>query len=155
MIPTAENELVLDLLLNAPVAKVWRCWTEPALITQWFTPKPWTTPHAELDVRPGGASLIVMRSPEGQEMPNRGQYLEVVPYQRLVFTDAYVGDWVPSGNPPFFTGVLTFGDEGGKTRYVARARHWTAEARDRHAEMGFEPGWTMAARQLELLAQTL
>ena len=49
---------------------------------------------AELDVRPGGANFIVMRMPDGMEMPNRGVYLEI-PNQKLVFTDAYVKAWEP------------------------------------------------------------
>ena len=76
-------------LIEAPREKLWRCWTEPKLMVQWFTPPPWKTVHAETDVRPGGASYIVMKGPEGQEMPNRGVYLGVVKNERLVFTDAY------------------------------------------------------------------
>ena len=62
---------------------------EPELLKQWFCPKPWRAEVAKMDLRPGGSSLIVMRSPEGQEFPNRGVYLEVVPNERLVFTDAF------------------------------------------------------------------
>jgi uncharacterized protein YndB with AHSA1/START domain len=150
----SAHELVLDRLLAAPRATVWRCWTEPELITRWFTPAPWTTTEAEVDLRVGGASRVVMRSPEGQEFPNLGTYLAVEPERLLVFTDAYVGDWVPA-EKPFFTGILTFADEGGGTRYVARARHWTAEDLKRHEEMGFHEGWGKATDQLEALARTL
>ncbi|MEZ5726511.1 MAG: SRPBCC domain-containing protein, partial [Burkholderiaceae bacterium] len=108
------------------------------------------------DVRPGGASDITMRSPEGRDFPNKGQYLEVVPGRKLVFTDAFTGDWVPSESAPFFTAVLTFEDAGGgKTKYTARARHWNAESMQRHEQMGFTPGWTICAKQMEALAQTL
>lgn len=150
-----EHELALDLLIDAPPEKVWRCWTEPELMKQWFCPKPWTTPVIEADVRPGGASLVVMRSPEGQEIPNPGQYLEVIPNRKLVFTDAFTGDWVPKDGAPFFTAVLTFENEGGKTRYVAKARHWTAEAKAQHEAMGFIQGWTICAKQLEDVAKAL
>src|SRR3546814_7253425 len=74
-----DRDFVLSMTLDAPRANVWRCWTEPDLLKQWFAPAPWTTPEAEMDVRPGGASRIVMRSPEGQDMPCRGVYLEVAP----------------------------------------------------------------------------
>jgi hypothetical protein len=94
---------------------------------------------AELDVRPGGANLIVMRGPDGKDMPNRGVYLEVVPNERLVFTDAYVKAWEPS-DKPFMTVILTFEDEGGKTRYTARVRHWTVADREAHEKMGFHQG---------------
>ena len=151
---TAQHELVLELILDCEPGDLYRCWTEPELIKQAFAPKPWTTPSAKVDVRPGGGSEITMRSPEGQEFPNKGQYLEVVPGKKLVFTDAFTEAWVPS-EKPFFTGILTFADEGGKTRYIARARHWTAEDMEAHEKMGFHTGWGIAANQLEALAKTL
>jgi uncharacterized protein YndB with AHSA1/START domain len=150
------HELSFELILNAPKEKLYRGWTEPELMKQWFAPAPWTTPHAETDVRPGGASNVVMRSPEGQEFPNPGQYLEVIPNRKLVFTDAFVGNWVPKDGAPFMVAEINFEDAGpGKTKYTAKARHWTAEAKEQHAQMGFEPGWTQCARQLEAVAQKL
>jgi uncharacterized protein YndB with AHSA1/START domain len=148
------RELVLDRIIDAPRHKVYRCWTEPELLKRWFAPLPYTTPEAVLDVRSGGSCRVVMRSPDGQDMPNEGVYLEVVPNERIVFTDAYVRPWVPS-DKPFFTGIITFADEGGRTRYVARARHWTREARDQHESMGFHEGWNKATDQLEAVARGL
>ena len=152
--PADKRELLLTRLIDAPPASVFRCWTEPELIVQWFTPPPWKTIHAEIDLRAGGASLIVMQGPDGTEMPNHGVYLEVVRHERLVFTDAYSAGWVPA-DKPFFTGILTFEDEGGKTRYTARARHWTVEDCDQHEKMGFHEGWGVATDQLAALAASL
>jgi uncharacterized protein YndB with AHSA1/START domain len=150
-----DRDLVLSLVLNAPRENIYRCWTEADLITQWFAPKPWSTPSAVLDVRPGGASLVTMADEQGTQYPNPGQYLEVVPNEKLVFTDAFVGDWQPS-DKPFFTGVLTFEDAGeGKTKYTAIARHWTAEDAENHKKMGFHEGWGICAKQLEALAASL
>ncbi len=150
-----DRELVLSMVLAAPRRKVWRCWTEPELLKRWFAPEPWTTPHAVMDVRPGGTSLVVMRSPDGQDMPNPGVYLEVVPEERLVLTDAYTKAWEPA-DKPFMTAILTFEDEGERsTRYTARVRHWTAADRERHEAMGFHEGWAQCARQLEAVARTL
>ncbi len=150
-----DRDLVLSMLLDAPREKVYRCWTESDLLTRWFAPKPWSTPKALLDVRPGGASLVTMADEQGNEYPNPGQYLEVVPNERLVFTDAFVGDWKPS-EKPFFTGFLTFEDAGnGKTKYTAVARHWSAEDAENHKKMGFHEGWGICAGQLEALAKTL
>jgi uncharacterized protein YndB with AHSA1/START domain len=146
-----EHELVLTRLIDAPRTLIYQAWTDPEMLKQWFAPKPFTTPHAELDVRPGGANLIVMAGPDGQEMPNRGTYLEVVPNEKIVFTDAYVGDWMPSPGKPFMTVILTFEDEGGKTRYTARVRHWTAEDKETHEKMGFHQGWGICADQLTAL----
>lgn len=151
---TAQHELKLTRLIDAPRHALYRCWTEAELIKQWFTPRPWTTPVVEIDVRPGGSSHMIFRGPEGQEFPNDGIYLGVVPDERLVFTDAYTSAWVPSAKP-FMTGIITFADEDGKTRYTALARHWTAEDRKSHEDMGFHDGWGKATDQLEALARTL
>ena len=151
---TSDRELVLTRLIDAPREKLYRAWTDATLLKQWFAPLPWTTPHAELDVRPGGASNIVMRSPEGNDMPCPGVFLEVVPNQRLVFTDAYTSAWQPS-QKPFMTVILTFEDEGGKTRYTARVRHWTVADREAHEKMGFHQGWGQCADQLAALVAKL
>lgn len=152
--PTSDRELVLSRLIDAPREKVYRAWTEAELLKQWFAPKPWTTPRAELDVRPGGANLVVMRDPDGNEFPNHGVYLEVVPNEKLVLTDAFLRAWEPS-EKPFMTVVLTFEDEGGKTRYTARARHWSVADRESHEKMGFHEGWGQCADQLEAVAKGL
>ena len=149
----SNRELVLSRLIEAPREKLYRAWTEPALLKQWFAPSPYTTSHAELDVRPGGANVIVMKSPEGQEMPNRGVYLEVVPNEKLVFSDAFTDAWTPREGKPFMTVVLTFADEGGKTRYTARVLHWTSEDRQAHEKMGFHQGWAICAEQLAALVE--
>jgi uncharacterized protein YndB with AHSA1/START domain len=152
--PDNDRELVLTRLIDAPPEKLFRAWTEPELLKQWFAPKPWTTPHAELDVRPGGSCLVVMRSPEGQEFPNPGVYLEVVPNRRLVMTDAYVKAWEPS-EKPFMTVIISFEPEGGKTRYTARARHWSVADREEHEKMGFHEGWGQCADQLADVAKRI
>jgi len=151
---TSDRELVLTRLIDALREKLYRAWTDAELLKQWFAPLPWTTPHAELDVRPGGTNTIVMRSPDGNDMPCSGVYLEVVPNQRLVFTDAYTSAWQPS-QKPFMTVILTFEDEGGKTRYTARVRHWTVADREAHEKMGFHTGWGQCADQLAALVTKL
>jgi uncharacterized protein YndB with AHSA1/START domain len=147
---SADRELVLTRLINAPREKVYRAWTDPELLKQWFAPKPYTTPVVEIDVRPGGSAYFVMRGPDGKDLPNRGVYLEVVPNEKLVSTDAYVKAWEPS-EKPFMTLILTFEDEGGKTRYTARVRHWTVPDREAHEKMGFHEGWGLCTDQLEAL----
>lgn len=149
-----ERDLVLTRLIDAPRQAVYRCWTEPELMKKWFAPLPYTTLDVETDVRVGGTSRVVMCSPEGVEMPCYGVYLEVVENEKLVSTDAYTSAWEPS-QKPFMTLILTFEDEGGKTRYTARARHWSEADRATHEKMGFHDGWGICADQLEALAKTL
>ena len=150
----ARHELVLTRLIDAPRDKLFRCWTENDLLEQWFVPAPWSVAKVDVDPRAGGRSFLVMADPEGKEYPNEGVYLEVVKNEKIVFTDAFVEAWVPS-EKPFFTGIITFEDEGGKTRYTARARHWTEADKKSHEEMGFHEGWGKCAEQLEELARTI
>jgi uncharacterized protein YndB with AHSA1/START domain len=149
-----DRELVFTRFIPASREKVFAAWTTPELLTQWFTPPPWITTHAELDVRPGGANLVVMRGPDGTEIPNRGVYLEVLPNARLVITDAYTQASEPS-TKPFTTLVLTFENENGGTRYTARVLHWTAADCDAHEKMGFHEGWAVATDQLAALVSSV
>lgn len=149
-----DRELVITRLIDAPRELVYRCWTDAELMKKWFAPSPWTTPEAKLDVRAGGANRTVMRSPEGEDYPNLGVYLEVVPNEKLVFTDAFTGAWAPS-DKPFMVVTITFEDVGAQTRYTARVRHWSVEDRDAHEKMGFHQGWGQCATQLERAARQL
>jgi uncharacterized protein YndB with AHSA1/START domain len=152
---TTDRELTLTRDIPVSPDKLFRCWTDPALIVQWFTPPPWITTAAEIDLRPGGASTVTMRGPDGTEVPNRGVYLEVVPNRRLVTTDAYTSAWQPS-DKPFITIDLSFDDLGnGSTRYTAICRHWSVADREAHEAMGFHTGWGIATDQLAALAATL
>ena len=151
-------ELRAEYLLDAPCASAWRCWTEPRLLEQWFHSESWTTEVKALEQRPGGASHIVMRGPNGEVSDGVGVFLEVVPERRLVFTNAYTSGWIPSSQPagaPFRTMIIEMSDEGDKTRYVVRALHWTEEARKEHEEMGFHQGWKQTTGQLDALARSL
>jgi len=148
------HELTLSRFIDAPREKLFRCWTDPELMPIWFCPPPWGVSRAEVDLRAGGSCLVVMRGPEGQEVPNPGVYLEVVPNEKLVFTDAFVRAWEPS-EQPFMTAILTFEDEGEGTRYNATVRHWSAEDKARHETMGFHEGWGIATDQLAALARKI
>ena len=148
--PSETRELVITRLINTPASKLYRAWTEPELMKEWFCPRPWTTPAIENDVRTGGSSYVLMQGPNGERHENRGIYLEIIPNKKLVFTDAYTKAWEPS-NKSFMTGIITFEEEGGKTRYTARVLHWSTEDRQTHEKMGFRDGWSKATDQLEAL----
>ena len=152
----AEREFVLERIFDAPREKVYRAWTEPETPEAVVRAAALDDPRsAALDVRPGGSSLIVMRDPDGKDYPNPGIYLEVVENEKLVFTDAFTSAWEPS-EKPFMTAILTFEDLGdGRTRYTARARHWTVEDREEHEKMGFHEGWGQCADQLAELLKTI
>lgn len=140
-------DLVLTRDIDVPRHLVWRAWTEPDHLVKWFAPAPWTTVACEIDLRPGGICRTVMRSPEGQDFPNEGCYLEVVPQERLVFTDALGPGFRPAPKP-FFTCVLTLEEIPGGTRYTARAMHKDDADRATHEAMGFHGGWSQCLDQL-------
>lgn len=153
--PDIEHELVLTRNFDAPPDKVWRCWTEPALLEQWFCPKPWYVTEVNIDLRPGGEFSSVINGPDGEKFDNIGVFLEIEPQKRLVTTDAFRPGWIPSGRA-FMAAEMTFEDAGdGRTRYTARAMHWDEAARKEHEQMGFHEGWGKSADQLAALAKSL
>lgn len=151
---TQIHELVLNRVFDAPPALVWKAWTEPKHLKHWFVPKPWSLAECDVDLKVGGVFRSVMLSPEGEKFPNVGVFLEIVPHKKLVFTDAYVDAWTPSPKP-FMTAIVTFESQGGRTKYTAKAMHWTAEDLAAHEKMGFHEGWGKAADQLAEVLKTL
>jgi uncharacterized protein YndB with AHSA1/START domain len=149
--PSPVHELRITRLIDSPREAVWRAWTDH--LAEWWCPRPWTVEIVEQDLRAGGRSAMIMRGPEGEEMPQEGIFLEVVPMERVVFTDAFTKGWIPAG--PFIVGILEFADEAGGTRYTASARHWTEEAHAQHEAMGFAEGWSKVAEQLEEVAKRI
>jgi uncharacterized protein YndB with AHSA1/START domain len=145
----AIYELAIERHIAAPPATVFEVWRER--IAEWWAPKPWTTKLIELDLRPGGRAAMIMSGPDGATSPMEGVILEVVPNERIVFTNAFSAGWVPQ--PPFMVGIFTFAPEGNGTRYRAASRHWDEATHKRHEAMGFIQGWTAVAGQLAALAE--
>ncbi len=150
-----EHVLTLERVLDAPADKVWRCWTEPELLHQWFCPQPWHASNVRIDLRPGGEFSSTMNGPNGEAFDTMGVFLDIEPQKRLVTTDAFRPGWLPSGRA-FMVAEMTFdATADGRTRYTARAMHWSAETLKEHEQMGFHQGWGKAAEQLEKLAKSL
>ncbi|MGY9047309.1 hypothetical protein P775_15510 [Puniceibacterium antarcticum] len=156
MIPdiNPETDLLLERSLKATPAQLWRCWSEPALLCQWFCPAPWTVTSAEIDLRPGGRFNTVMAGPNGEVAPNSGCLLVVDPERQISFTDALGADHRPTGSG-FMTAHCTFAAIPTGTAYRALVLHASPEARKQHESMGFHAGWGTATDQLDALAQTL
>lgn len=147
---TAERELTLIRTIAVPRAKVFEAYIKPELLKQWWAPKPWRTTEVNIDPRSGGVFNFVMQSPDGTDYPNEGMLLEVVPNEKIVFSDAFSEGWIPKEDP-FMVATITFEDADGGTKITAIARHWTVEAKERHEKMGFHDGWGRTASQLEEL----
>jgi len=144
-----QFELAVERYIDAAPEIVWKVWTEQ--LTEWWAPKPWTTQIIEHDLRPGGRSAMLMRGPDGASAPLEGVVLEVVPNERVVFTDAFGAGWIPKG--PFMVGIFTMRPHGAGTWYRACARHWNESAMRQHEAMGFTQGWGVVADQLAALAE--
>lgn len=144
------TELSVTRYIAAPPAEVWDIMVNRQ--EDWWCPRPWTVELVAQDRFPGGRSAMIMRGPDGEEMPQEGIMLAWDEGRRFAATDAIIGDLEPAG--PFMIGIWEIAPEGDGTRYTARARHWTDEARQQHADMGFIEGWQACAEQLAQLCES-
>lgn len=148
-----ELDLVLERRVDLAPELIWKAWTRPEHLMPWFCPAPWSVSHCEIDLRPGGLFHTTMRSPEGEEFPNTGCYLEVVENRKLVWTDALLPGYRPAARPisganMFFTAIILLEPVGTGTQYTAIAMHQDEADKKRHEEMGFHEGWSICLDQL-------
>jgi uncharacterized protein YndB with AHSA1/START domain len=155
----AESEFVLTRVFDAPRDLVFRAWTEPERLKQWWGPKGFTMLSCRLDLRPGGVFHYGMRSPDGRAMWGKWVFREVVAPERLVFVVSFADE---EGNPvrhPFapdwpleVLSTLTFAEHEGKTTLTLRGVPLAATEAERKAfEAGHEPmrkGWAGTLDQL-------
>ncbi len=151
-------DLVLERVVDVPRELVWAAWTTPEHVKKWFTPVPWRTVDCEIDLRPGGMFRVVMQSPEGEDHPNVGCYLEVIPNERLVWTGALAPGYRPAlerPEAPVFTAIIAMEPHGKGTKYTAIAMHRDEQGRKTHEGMGFHEGWGKALDQLVATARQM
>jgi uncharacterized protein YndB with AHSA1/START domain len=149
--PFAERELVLTRVFDAPRALVFKMWTNPNHLAEWWGPKGFTNPVCEVDLKPGGALRIVMRAPDGGEYPMKGVFREIVPPSRLVFTNIAVdkdGHSIIDGLT-----TVTFAEEGGKTKLTLQTRGVAVVDYAAAYLQGMEAGWTQSLEKLEALVR--
>jgi uncharacterized protein YndB with AHSA1/START domain len=142
----AVREVVITRVLDAPRTLVFQAWTDPRHMAQWWGPRGFSNPVCELDARPGGAWHIVMRSPDGDEYPCNGIYLEVVAPERLVFTSTatdQAGRVILDGLT-----TATFTEHDGKTTLVLRTRMAALVKRAVPMLEGMQAGWTQSLERL-------
>jgi uncharacterized protein YndB with AHSA1/START domain len=125
MTTDADREMATTRVFDAPRVLVWKVWTQPEHIAQWWGPRGFTNTIHEMAVRAGGVWRLTMHGPDGVDYPNRITYLEVVEPERLVYVH---GDDGESGAPPFHV-TVTFTERDGKTELTMRVLFATAEAR--------------------------
>jgi uncharacterized protein YndB with AHSA1/START domain len=124
----SEHELVITRVFDAPRELLWKAWTDPDMLMQWWGPKGFTSPYYKMDLRVGGKYLYCMRSPEGQDFWATGVYKEIAPLERIVFSDSFAdaeGNVVPASHygmdmPLEMLVTVTFEEQEGKTRMTLR-----------------------------------
>lgn len=159
------NEYTLTRMFDAPRLLVWRAWTTPAMLGQWFGPHGFTCPVCQVDLRVGGRYRIVMRSPEGKDYPLRGSYLEIAEPERLVMsveTDEHPPEWHEMVNRErgtsepegALTWTVTLAEQGGRTRVTVVNRFGSAADRDAHIRLGAYDGWSQSFEKMEALMES-
>ncbi|HYM30613.1 MAG TPA: SRPBCC family protein [Candidatus Cybelea sp.] len=127
---TADREIVITRVFDAPRERVFAAWTDPEHIGNWWGPNGFTVTTHSMDMRPGGVWRFVMHGPDGRDYKNRIVYDEIVKPERVV----YRHDGGEDVEPVQFQTFVTFEDVGGKTRLTMRAVFPTAAERDRVAK---------------------
>ena len=163
-----DRAFTLSRWLDAPRDRVWRAWTDQRELAKWWGPHGFTNPVAEADVRPEGELRIVMRSPDNVDLPMSGQYLDVEPPSRLVFTDEVGADapavWydtldgyrpsLPPRSPLRIVVTVTFEERDGGTQLTIESEFASDEDRDAVMRLGAASGWSESLEKLEAFVTT-
>lgn len=126
---TSTDAIVIERIFDAPIDLIWKMWTQPEHFQNWYGPEGFTVPVAEMDARVGGKRLVCMESPDGSmKMWTTGEYIEVVPNERLVYTESMSDEsgnvvspsaiGMPEGHPATTEVTVLLEDIGGRTKMV-------------------------------------
>lgn len=152
-----RTDFVLERFIDAPRHLVWEALTKPEHLKEWYMPKPWGSVTAcEMELRPGGIFSIDIKSADGQEFPNLGCILDVVPMERLVWTSMLF----PGYRPAVFddipiTAIVTMETEGAGTRYVFTGLHRDEADFENNKASGWQQGTEIAVDQFVALVRSM
>jgi uncharacterized protein YndB with AHSA1/START domain len=161
-VTVADRSLTLSRWFDVPRERVWNAWTDPEQIAAWWGPHGYTNPTAVAEARAGGRLRIVMRSPDGIDYPVVGEFVEVDPPSRLVFTDRAdeaPAEWratldsyrtaTPAGAPLRMVVTVSFEERDGGTQLTVATEFTSDDDRDAVMRMGAVSGWSESLEKLE------
>ena len=148
-LPT-DDQILITREFDAPRELVFKAWTTPELVARWWSGERGKVTSVDIDLRVGGSWRYVMEANEGFEVGFHGDYREIVPSERLVYTEVYEG--MPEGEA---VDTLTLTEEGGRTLLTMLVQHSCKEHRDGHINSGMEDGMQEAMDRLERVAISL
>jgi uncharacterized protein YndB with AHSA1/START domain len=147
----SDTQILITREFDAPRHLVYKAWTTPELIRRWFAGNRGQVVSAEVDLRVGGTWRYVMTANSGFEFAFHGEYLEIVPDERIVSTEVYEG--MPDAAAQDTLTLTDLG--GGRTRLEMLVQHASQQNRDAHVGSGMEPGMQESLAKLEQVAQSL
>lgn len=140
--PEKRNELMLTRTFAAPRTLVWRAWTDPVHIQQWWGPQGFTGDACKVDLRAGGAFDLTLVAPDGERYPCRGTFVEVVELERIVYDgEAVEGHPCGAGLPPHARVTVTFTEQGRHTLLTHHTRFLDAARLTAASQAGYRQGW--------------
>jgi len=145
-----DTQILITREFDAPARLVYRAWTEPELVRRWWSGDRGEVTSVDIDLRVGGGWRFVMTANAGFEVAFHGEYREIVPAQRLAWTEVFEG--APDAEA---LATVTFTEAGGLTTVQMLVQHTSQEHRDMHVNSGMEDGLQEALHQLEEVAQSL
>ena len=150
----AARQLTVVREFQAPVEQVWKAWTEPSLLDEWWAPRPWKAITKRMDFQPGGTWLYVMAGPNGEEHWCRADFETIETEKSYTGTDAFCDEnGTVLSDPPGMHWQVAFSPTAGGTRVQVVITFRSEEDMQKIVEMGFEEGFTAAHGNLdELLA---
>jgi PhnB protein len=152
----AKNQLNAERRFNAPVALVWRAWTEPELLDHWWAPKPWKAETKTMDFREGGSWLYCMCGPNGEKHWGMAVYISIDKEVQYTLKDVFCDEnGVANPDLPAVTSVVRFVAAGSETIVRIEATYASAEALEQIVAMGFKEGFAMAHENLDALLAEL
>ncbi len=147
----AGTEFVITREFDAPREPVFKAWTDPQQLALWWGPEGFANPVCEWDARPGGKIYDVMRAPDGMEHGMGGEFREIVPPERLVFS---CGALDPAGKMLFeFLHTATFTEQNGQTKLTLHSRVLRTTPEANRYIPGFEAGMTSSLGRLDSLVR--